>query len=226
MVNYKCVVFVVIGMLLDVRDSLKLLDRYRLSYSKTALCERKADVLEAAASGRMAFPLVLKASSRKQSHKTEKGLVQLGIRDLDELSHAFERLAYKSRHFELDAFVLQEQAHGAELMVGGLRDPVFGPAVLFGLGGVLTELLQESAVRACPLQRKDAEALLLETKARVFFQDGGFRGKKAATRPVLDVLLKTSKLMEKEPVASLDFNPVMADEKKAVIVDPRIVMQT
>ncbi len=213
-------------MLLDVRDSLTLLDRYRLPYPQTALCEDKGDVLEAASSGRMTFPLVLKASSRKQSHKTEKGLVQLGIRDLDELSHAFDRLQYKSRHFELDAFVLQEQAHGAELMVGAVRDAVFGPSVLFGLGGVLTELLQESAVRVCPLKVSDAQALLSETKARVFFQDGGFRGKKAGAKPVLDVLLKTSKLMQQEPGESLDFNPVMADEKKAVIVDPRIVMQT
>ncbi|MBI2445917.1 acetate--CoA ligase family protein [Candidatus Micrarchaeota archaeon] len=215
--------FRMVCMLLDVRDSLQLLDRYRLAYPKTALCEGKADVLDQASG--MAFPLVLKASSRQQSHKTEKGLVQLGIRDLDELAHAFDRLAYKSRHFELDAFVVQEQAHGAELMVGALRDSVFGPSVLFGLGGVLTELLQETAVRVCPLAKRDAQALLSETKARIFFQNGGFRGKKASAKPVLDVLLKTSKLMEKESVESLDFNPVMADEKKALIVDPRIVVQ-
>lgn len=210
-------------MLLDVRESLHLLDRYGLAYPKTKVCVSRADVLENAYG--MRFPLVLKASSREQSHKTEKGLVQLGIRDLDELAHAFDRLAYKSRHFQLDAFVVQEQAHGAELMVGGLHDPVFGPSVLFGLGGIYTELLQESAVRVCPLRRTDAEALLAQTKARVFFQDGGFRGRKAAVDPVLDVLLKVSELMVREPVQSLDFNPVMADEENAVVVDPRIVVQ-
>jgi len=210
-------------MLLDVRESLHLLERYGLAYPKTKVCVSRADVLENAYG--MRFPVVLKASSREQSHKTEKGLVQLGIRDLDELAHAFDRLAYKSRHFTLDAFVVQEQAHGAEFLVGGLRDPSFGPSVLFGLGGIYAELLEETAVRVCPLQKLDAEALLEQTKARVFFQPDGFRGKTAAAEPVLDVLLKVSALMEKEPVQSLDFNPVMADEEKAVVVDPRVVMQ-
>ncbi len=210
-------------MLLGIRESLTLLDRYSISYPKTAVCVTRADVLDNAYG--MRFPVVLKASSRQQSHKTEKGLVQLGIRDLDELAHAFDRLAYKSRHFQLDAFVLQEQAIGAELLVGGLRDASFGPSVLFGLGGVFAELLQESAVRVCPLQIGDARALFSTTKASVFFQPEGFRGKKAAPDPVIDLLLKTSQLMEHEHVLSLDFNPVMADEEKALVVDPRIVVQ-
>lgn len=210
-------------MLLDVRESLHLLDRYAIAYPKTVVCVTRADVLDNAYGLR--FPVVLKASSRQQSHKTEKGLVQLGIRDLDELAHAFDRLAYKSRHFQLDAFVLQEQAHGVEFMIGGLRDAAFGPSVLFGLGGVFAELLQESAVRVCPLEAHDAHALLSATKASVFFQTDGFRGKKAAPVPVIDLLLKTSRLMEQENVVSLDFNPVMADEEKAVVVDPRIVVQ-
>lgn len=210
-------------MLLSVRDSLALLDRYGIAYPKTALCPSKESVLQSAHA--MRFPLVLKASSRQHSHKTEKGLVQLGIHDAEELVHAFNRLQHKTRNFQMDAYVLQEQAQGAELLVGGLCDPVFGPAVLFGLGGIYTELLKETAVRVCPLQQKDTRALVHETKARVFFQNGGFRGKAASAKPVIDLLLKTAKLMQNEPIFSLDFNPVIANEKMALVVDPRIVLQ-
>lgn len=209
-------------MLLDAKDTLTLLKKYGLKTPRTALCSARAEVLDAASS--MAFPVVLKASSRQETHKTEKGLVQLGIHSLDELSAAFSRLEKKTRTFPVDAYVLQEQAPGVEFIVGGHTDPTFGPTVLFGLGGVYAELFDEAAVRVVPFSRADALGMIRMTKAAAFFGKGGFRGKKASLSAVVDALLKTSKLIRKEKVASLDFNPLMADDQDAFIVDARIVI--
>ncbi len=209
-------------MLLEIREAQKLLDRYKIPHPRTALCASRTEVIEAAYS--MRFPMVLKASSRDESHKTEKGLVQLGIHGLDELSHAFARLELRSRGLKVDAFVLQEQARGVEFIVGGLRDPVFGPSVLFGLGGIYAELFNEVAVRVCPLKKKDAYDLLGQTRAKAFFAEGGFRGKRASREKAAGFLLGVSKLMQEEDVASLDLNPVMIDERRALAVDARVVM--
>ncbi|MBI5036592.1 acetate--CoA ligase family protein [Candidatus Micrarchaeota archaeon] len=203
-------------------ESFELLKKYGIPFPKTAFCDDLGGVLESAAS--MKFPVVLKVSSREETHKTEKGLVQLGIHNLDELSLAFTRLQHKAEHFKVDSFILQEQKRGVEFIIGGQNDAVFGDSVLFGLGGIYAELFNDVSVRVCPLTRKDAESMIEATKARVFFEDG-FRGKKASKKQVVHLLMKTSLLLAKEPVVSLDFNPVIADENGASVVDARVVLR-
>lgn len=209
-------------MLLCAKDTFRLLKKYGLKSPRTFLCSDRAEVLDAASS--MRFPVVLKASSRQETHKTEKGLVQLGIHSLDELSVAFSRLEKKTRAFPVDAFVVQEQALGIEFIVGGHTDPTFGQTVMFGLGGVYAELFDEAIVRVVPFSKTDAVAMIRKTRAAAFFEEGGFRGKKASLPKVVDALLKTSNLIQREKVSSLDFNPLMADEADALIVDARIVI--
>lgn len=209
-------------MLLDVFQTRKLLDKYRIPTATTRLCKDFGGVLEKATE--LSFPLVLKVSSTDASHKTERGLVQLGIHSLDELSLAFKQIEKKSAGLKVDAYILQEQFKGVELIIGGKTDSVFGQTMLFGSGGILTELVGDYAIRVTPLTKKDALQMIHETKAGAFVE--GFRGRKVSETALVNLLLKTSELLEKEPqITELDFNPVMANEEKAVVVDARVVVK-
>ena len=210
-------------MLLDAEATLEMLRRYGLKAPKTALCSDRADVLDEAS--RLRFPQVLKASSREETHKTEKGLVQLGIQSLDEMSDAFSRLERKTRTFSVDAYVVQEQVRGVEFILGGHKDPTFGKTVLFGLGGVFAELFDETAIRVLPITKRNAQKMLEQTKAAAFFKPGGFRGKVASAEKAVDAVLKAAKMMQRENVVSFDINPLMVNEREALSVDARIVME-
>ncbi len=109
--------------------------------------------------------------------------------------------------------------------MGGKRDPAFGGVVLFGSGGIFTELYEDVSMRVTPLTAKDAREMIHETKSRKFFSSQGFRGRKANKQSIVKLLLKTSKLLEARlEVKELDFNPVIAWKEKAVVVDARVVL--
>ena len=179
-------------MLLTSIQTRDLLEQYSIPVPSTVYANSFGELVEKAQT--LSFPLVLKVASPDATHKTERGLVQLGIRDFDELLLEFRQVEKKAEDLSIDAFVLQEQVKGVEFIIGGKKDPVFGQTLLFGLGGVLTELLGDYSIRICPLKEKDVLQLMSETKANAFFQ--GFRGKKASRPKIVDVMLKTSKLLE------------------------------
>ena len=179
-------------------------------------------------SQRMERPVVLKVMSSDATHKTERGLVAMNLSSDREIMLAFAKLteSVKSQGLRVDTYLLQEQARGVELMVGGKKDPVFGQTVLFGLGGIYVELYKDFSLRVCPITSGDADKMVVETKARAFLEGDGFRGKKADKEKVKALLLKTAKLLEENPrITELDFNPVIADEENALVVDARIVME-
>ncbi len=182
-------------------------------------CNSMAEVK--AAYKKLRKPVVLKALG--SIHKTEKNLIHLGITSIVELEVAYKKLKANAGK-SLDCFLLQEQKKGVELIVGGHRDPVFGPVILFGTGGVLTELYGDVSMRIAPLTKKDARELIRETRAAAFFKAGGFREKKANEAVVVDLLVKSSRfLVEENGVQEFDFNPVMVTGKQAFIVDARLM---
>lgn len=209
--------------LLDYEKTHALLQRYGLRECKTVCCQTGAEVVGAAT--KMSPPFVLKAICEHHVHKTEEGLVKTNIHDLNELGETFKAMKKKTRHLGVSCFLLQEQKNGIEFIVGGKKDDVFGSTVLFGSGGILTELFKDTSTRVAPLSRKDAEALIAETKAGVFFKEKGFRGRKANKAKIIDLLLRASKmLLERAEIKELDFNPVIADEKDYWIVDARVIV--
>ncbi|PIT85615.1 acetyl-CoA synthetase [Candidatus Micrarchaeota archaeon CG10_big_fil_rev_8_21_14_0_10_59_7] len=210
-------------MLLGYGDARQLAKKYRMPLVR-GKCFNTLDEAKDIAR-KLKPPFVLKVLGPGVMHKTEKRLIALNLESLDEISVAMDRLSRNAAGMDVDCFLMQEQRRGVELIIGGKRDPAFGAIVLFGSGGIMAELYGDVAMRAAPLARKDALEMIAETKARAFFSEKGFRGRKACEDCVVKLLLGTSRLMLGEPqVKELDFNPVIADTREAAIVDARIIV--
>jgi acetate---CoA ligase (ADP-forming) len=167
-----------------------------------------------AAAKEIGFPVVVKTAAAG-AHKTESGGVALDLRDEEQVAAAVERIG-------APVLVQAYVSGGAELLAGAVQDPVFGPLVAFGPGGVLAELIGDAAFRLAPLDDVDAQELVHEGKAGRLV--AGFRGTPAADAAALiDLLLRLSALAEDLPeVAELDLNPVVALQCGCVAVDARI----
>jgi acyl-CoA synthetase (NDP forming) len=129
----------------------------------------------------------------------------------------------------IDGFLLEEMAPaGLEIVVGGLRDPQFGPLVMVGLGGIFVEVLADVAFRICPIARLDAEEMVDELKGAALFR--GARGRRPVSREaVVDVLLKMGgenglMMTHGEDIAEADINPLIVSDQGAVAVDARFVL--
>jgi acetyl coenzyme A synthetase (ADP forming)-like protein len=179
------------------------------------VAERVAATVEeaAAAAADVGFPVVVKTAAAGV-HKTETGGVALGLRDDREVREAAERIGLP--------VVVQPMAQGVELLAGVVQDPVFGPLVAFGPGGVQAELIGGAGFRIAPLTDVDAEELVITGKAGLLV--AGFRGAPPADAEALaEVVLRLSRLGEEVPeVAELDLNPVLAGPDGCVAVDARI----
>jgi len=173
-----------------------------------------ANADEAAVAAReLGFPLVVK-SAEAGAHKTESGGIALDLRDDAEMRQAAERIGFP--------VLLQPMIQdGAELLAGLVQDPVFGPLVAFGPGGVLAELIGEASFRIAPLTDADARELVEEGKAGRLVR--GFRHAPADAPALVDLVLRLSRLAEDLPeIAELDLNPVLALPRGCVIVDARV----
>jgi acyl-CoA synthetase (NDP forming) len=126
---------------------------------------------------------------------------------------------------EADAYLIQKMAApGQEVIIGGRRDQEFGPVILFGLGGLFTEVLRDVALRICPIHAAQALAMIEETKGVRILK--GFRGHAAADMKALaDCLVKVSKLLVENPdIGNLDMNPLFVFEKNkgCLVVDAKM----
>ena len=197
---------------LDAPQTRRLLE----AYGMPLVAERVAATPEAAveAAREVGFPVVLKTAVAG-AHKTERGGVILDLGDEDAVRAAAEQLGGP-------VLVQPFVRGGAELLAGVVQDPVFGPLVAFGAGGVFAELIGEAQFRLAPLTDVDAEELVRSGKAGQLV--AGFRGAPPADEAALvDLLLRLSLLAEELPeVAELDLNPVLALPDRCVAVDARV----
>jgi acetate---CoA ligase (ADP-forming) subunit beta len=170
------------------------------------------------------LPLVMKASSPKIAHKSERGLVKTDIRTLDEAKETFRDIT--SRMGEADGAVLvQEMVRGQrELMVGLVRDPQFGPCVMFGLGGIFTEILQDVAFRVAPLEPRDAIEMIREIRAHKILE--AVRGLPAADTELLcQILMTVGNIgLENDKIREIDINPMILSGPKPIAVDALVVL--
>ncbi len=190
----------------------ELLQAYGIPVVPERSAARPDEAAEAAAE--LGFPAVVK-SAEPGAHKTETGGIALGLSTTEEVREAAERIG--------PPLVVQPMLEGsAELLAGVVQDPVFGPLVAFGPGGVFAELIGQAEFRIAPLTDVDANELVLGGKAGELVR--GFRGKPAADKQALtDLLHRLSRLGEQlREVAELDLNPVIASPDGCVAVDARI----
>jgi len=202
-------------------DTRALLSRYGITMPRQAVAATPDAVREAAS--HIGGQVVLKAISPGLLHRSDIGGVRVGLRGPNQAAAAARDIA--TRVPGASGFLVQEQvAGGVELIVGAKRDPVFGPVIVVGLGGIWVEALNDSAVRLTPLTRADAIGMLDELRASTILRGG--RGQPAVDiDAVASILVATARLMVGEPtVSELDLNPVVAHERGAVAVDAKIVI--
>jgi acetate---CoA ligase (ADP-forming) len=186
------------------------------SYGLPLVPERVARSADEAAAAAVALglPAVVK-TAEPGAHKTERGGVALDLQTEEQVRAAAERIG-------LPVLVQAQIRGGAELLAGAVQDPMFGPLVAFGPGGVFAELIGDAAFRIAPLTDLDARELVLGGKAGRLVR--GFRGAPAADAEALvDLVLRLARLADDVPeVAELDLNPVIARPDGCVAVDARI----
>ena len=192
---------------------------------------RSADELATAAVRFGARALAMKIVSPQILHKSDAGGVRLDLRGETALREAFATIMASCRAYDaaadLQGVLLAPMAvKGVELIVGVVRDPIFGPVLMCGLGGVLVEVLEDVAFRSLPITRADADSMLAQLRGRAILD--GVRGEPPVDREALiALLLSVSALIGAYPqIHELDLNPVIAHAGGVTLVDARILLES
>lgn len=182
------------------------------------------------AAEKLGYPIAVKALSPDILHKTEAGAVMLDIKNKIELASAVKQITNNISHrlpgAKVQLFLLEKMMPpGPELLIGGLRDEQFGPAIAFGLGGIWTETLKDAVFGILPLSRDEMIDMIDETRAGLFFK--AFRGARPFERePVLSVMQAVSRLLtEYQEIREIDLNPVRVYARGAAALDVRILLK-
>ncbi len=213
--------------LLNEVEAKSLLKDAGVSVANTTLATSAAEAqAQAEAAG---YPVVLKVVSPDIAHKSDVGGVKLNLKDGAAVAAAYDEIVANSKKAVANARIagvaVQHMApQGTEVIVGMTTDPQFGPVLMFGLGGIMVEVLKDVSFRLVPLAEKDADQMINEIKGRPVLE--GVRGQPASDLKALrNTILKVSEFVEEHPeVRELDLNPVFAYPDGAVAVDARIVI--
>lgn len=171
---------------------------------------------------KLKFPVVLKVCSPTILHKTDVGGVVLDI-SRDELEHEFFKMREK---FPKELLLVEShQDRRVEVIVGLINDPTFGLTIMFGLGGIYTEVYKDVTFRIVPIKKEDAEEMVKEIKAAPILE--GFRKIKVDRDAIISLLMKVSALGEKhmDKIAEMDLNPVFVKEKGVTVVDAKLLLR-
>jgi acyl-CoA synthetase (NDP forming) len=175
------------------------------------------------------YPVVLKVSSVDITHKSDAGGVKVNLKNKAEVENAFDAIMRSCKAAvptaRIEGVSVQRMARpGIEVIMGMIKDPSFGPVVMFGLGGVFVEVLKDVSFRIVPIERSDAEDMTNEIKGKKLLE--GYRGQEPADVAYLQqMLLKLSDFVNATPeIEEIDMNPVFAYKDGAVVVDARIIL--
>jgi acetyl-CoA synthetase (ADP-forming) len=206
---------------LSEHESKKLLTRYGIPFSKEILVTNRDEL--SAAAHQIGFPIALKGCSDQFTHKTEMNLVSLDVKTLDEANIEFERINQIMSDRGAGVLV-QEMVQGKrELMAGLTRDAQFGPCVVFGLGGIFTEALEDVCFRMAPINKKQAYEMFHDIRGKKLL--GAMRGMEPVDLDALaEILVALGKLgMERNEIQEVDLNPIIVRNGKPVAVDALVV---
>ena len=212
-------------MQLDFDKTTELLKKYKIPLSKSILCKKLDEALKY--SKKIGFPVVLKISSTEIIHKSDIGAVKTNINNEAELEKAYEEIEknVKKKKAKIEGIILQKQITGKEIIIGGKKDPQFGPVIMFGLGGIFVEIFKDVSFRITPIDKESAKQMIEEIESYQILK--GARGEKSVKiDSLIDIIVKISNMVMKEDkIIELDFNPVIVNQKTAEIVDVRIITE-
>jgi acyl-CoA synthetase (NDP forming) len=209
-------------------ESKELLKAAGIPVVEAKLAKTKAEAV--VLSRDLGFPVALKIVSKDVTHKSDAGGVKLNLKNGAHVEKAYnDILASVKKHYpkaKIDGISVQQMAKpGTEIIIGMTKDAQFGPVLMFGLGGILVEILKDVSFRIVPLTAYDAKEMIREIKGYKLLE--GYRGQDPADIKTLEKLLvNLSKFIEKHPeIKELDLNPVFAYKKGAIAVDARVMLE-
>lgn len=210
-------------------DSRNILKKYYIEQNKTVFARNLDEVVMAA--NNIGYPIVLKVVSDKIVHKTDFGGVHINLNNEDDVKEAYSAIYRNALSNgvpagEINGISVQKMEAGIEeLIIGAKRDEVFGPVIVVGLGGVLVELMNDTALGITPLSKENVIAMLSKLKGYPLLD--GYRGRqKTDIQSIVTMVMKVQKLMMSQPeILEIDLNPIIVKEinKGSVAVDARIV---
>jgi acyl-CoA synthetase (NDP forming) len=214
--------------LLNEIESKTLISEAGIPVVETKLATSKQEAITI--SKKLGFPVALKIVSPEITHKSDVGGVKLGLKTSRQVEAAYNEIQLvvkqKYPHAVIDGVSVQKMARpGTEVIIGMTKDAQFGPVLMFGLGGILVELLKDVSFRIVPLEKEDAREMIREIKGYPILE--GFRGMEPVDVSVLEeILLKISRFVDKNPeIKELDLNPIIAYRDGAVAADARVILE-
>ena len=202
--------------------------KYKIPVTKFRVAKTVDEAIKFA--DKMGYPVVLKVVSPDVIHKFDVGGVILNLEGSEQVREAFNHILENARKRLSQAKILgvtvQEMVPSStEVIIGTVKDPQFGPALMFGLGGIFVEVLKDVTFRIAPITRGEAREMITEIKAYPVLK--GYRGiPPADIEALIQILINTSRLVMDYPeIKELDLNPVMVYEKGARTVDARIILE-
>jgi len=215
--------------LLTEIESKELLKEAGISVIDTRLATSRDEAISL--SRQFGFPVVLKIASPDITHKSDIGGIKLGLKTAKQVGKAYDDILRVVKQKYPQAMVqgvsVQKMARpGVEIIIGMTKDAQFGPVIMFGLGGILVEVLKDVSFRIVPLTRRDAREMIREIKGYPLLE--GYRGQEPVDVALLEEwLVKVSQFVEQNPeIKELDLNPIFAYSDSAVAVDARLVLES
>jgi acetyl-CoA synthetase (ADP-forming) len=209
-------------------ESKALLKKAGIPVVETKIAKNRKDAV--LLSQEIGFPVVLKIASPNVIHKSESGGVKLGLNNVAQVRMAYnEMMESVNQQYpgaDIQGVSVQKMVRpGTEVIIGTNKDLQFGPVLMFGLGGIFVEVLQDISFRIIPVNEREAQEMIQEIKGYPLLQ--GYRGKEPANIPALiDLILKLSKFVEENPkIKELEMNPIVAYQDGAIAVDARIILE-
>jgi acyl-CoA synthetase (NDP forming) len=208
-------------------EAKQILGEAGISCTPTVLATTKEKAVSL--SNEIGYPVVLKISSVDITHKSDSGGVKVNLANKEAVEQAYDEIMTSCRAYAPEAniegvAVMAMAKIGTEIIMGMIKDASFGPVVMFGLGGVLVEVLKDVSFRIVPIEKCDAEDMTSEIQGKKLLE--GYRGQDPADVPCLqDMLVKLSDFVNETPgIEEIDMNPVFAYNDGAVVVDARIIL--
>ncbi|QOR40919.1 CoA-binding protein [Billgrantia diversa] len=210
-------------------EAKQLLREHGIEVPREIVARSETELDEAAATF-VDTPLAMKVVSKDILHKSDAGGVKLNLVGEAALRRAREEIFASCRAYDAQAevegvLVAPMAKKGVEVIVGVIRDPIFGPVLMFGLGGIFVEILEDVAFRSIPLSRHDARSMVEQIKARKILE--GARGEPAVDKEALvELLLTVARIADAYPqLAELDLNPVIVNADGYAVVDARVIVE-
>ncbi len=205
--------------MLSAEQAYALLRKYRIKAVNTGLAKTfpEAELL----AENIGFPLILKIDAAQIVHKTDVGCVRIAYSQ-DKLGEVYKEVTSNARKItkEINGVLVQEFVRGLEAITGSAMDGQFGKVMMFGSGGVLTQIFKDVSFRLVPISKEDAESMIDDTKVSQLLN---YRGSNIDKNKIVDVLLKLNNLVQNENIHEMDINPLFLNDNGAFAADVRVV---